>query len=127
MDARDYCNAALQGVFDRLAGDMRAEGTVTPEAGKRFREGRMEIANAVAAEIEKTAELLRRGNSCKCGESTYRFIGGVMRVRVEVWEFTCERCSHKWVERDAEINPKRCPACKSPQWHKPRKKGKGQV
>jgi DNA-directed RNA polymerase subunit RPC12/RpoP len=35
--------------------------------------------------------------------------------------YRCERCSHEWVPKDAEIEPSVCPKCKSPYWNKPRK------
>jgi hypothetical protein len=35
--------------------------------------------------------------------------------------FRCERCSHEWVPRDSESDPKTCPKCKSPYWDRPRK------
>ena len=42
-----------------------------------------------------------------------------MKVKVVVYECTCERCTHKWTSRVGD--PKRCPKCKTPYWNRPRK------
>lgn len=45
--------------------------------------------------------------------------------KIEVWQYECERCKHKWFPRDLEakepVEPNVCPKCKSPYWSKPRK------
>lgn len=43
------------------------------------------------------------------------------RVPITVMGYRCERCSHEWIPKDAEIEPSVCPKCKSPYWNKPRK------
>jgi DNA-directed RNA polymerase subunit RPC12/RpoP len=35
--------------------------------------------------------------------------------------YRCERCSHEWVPRDFNSEPRVCPKCKSPYWDRPRK------
>ena len=36
------------------------------------------------------------------------------RVKETVWLWVCERCGHKWLPRDAEMEPKSWPNCKTP-------------
>ena len=46
------------------------------------------------------------------------------RVPITVMGFRCERCGHEWIPTGGvEKEPKVCPnpACKSPDWNKPRK------
>jgi DNA-directed RNA polymerase subunit RPC12/RpoP len=43
------------------------------------------------------------------------------RVPITVMGYRCERCSHEWIPKDADIEPSVCPKCKSPYWNKPRK------
>ncbi len=40
--------------------------------------------------------------------------------RLEIKEYTCERCGHMWVPRDIRNKPRVCPKCKSPYWDKPK-------
>lgn len=42
------------------------------------------------------------------------------KIKETVWLWVCERCGYKWLPRDADVEPKRCPGCKSPYWNKPR-------
>lgn len=44
------------------------------------------------------------------------------KVRLQVWGYRCERCSHEWIPRDFDIEPRVCPKCKSPYWNRPRKR-----
>jgi len=44
------------------------------------------------------------------------------RVPITVMGYRCERCSHEWIPRDADEEPKVCPKCKSPYWNTPRRK-----
>lgn len=34
---------------------------------------------------------------------------------------SCLRCEHKWLRRDLDKLPGRCPKCNSPYWNKPRR------
>jgi Zn finger protein HypA/HybF involved in hydrogenase expression len=43
---------------------------------------------------------------------------------LQLWGFRCERCSHEWVPREKEQEPRVCPKCKSPYWNVPRRKPK---
>lgn len=43
------------------------------------------------------------------------------KVQLLVWGWRCERCSHEWVPREKQNEPKVCPKCKSPYWAKPRR------
>lgn len=47
---------------------------------------------------------------------------GVSKITVTL--YTCERCEHKWIPREAiagtEALPTVCPKCKSPYWNRPR-------
>jgi DNA replicative helicase MCM subunit Mcm2 (Cdc46/Mcm family) len=47
---------------------------------------------------------------------------GISKITVTL--YTCERCQHKWIPRDAtaaaEVLPTVCPKCKSPYWNRPR-------
>ena len=45
-------------------------------------------------------------------------------AKVTLDGYQCERCAHRWVPRDDDIEPKVCPKCKSPYWNVPRKKDK---
>jgi hypothetical protein len=45
------------------------------------------------------------------------------RVPITVMGYRCERCSHEWVPRDFETEPRICPKCKSPYWNRPRRGG----
>lgn len=36
---------------------------------------------------------------------------------IKLYEYTCERCTHKWIPRRQE-KPRVCPKCKSPYWDK---------
>jgi predicted Zn-ribbon and HTH transcriptional regulator len=38
-------------------------------------------------------------------------------VEIKIEGFQCERCGHKWVPRDIQIEPRVCPKCKSPYWN----------
>jgi len=49
------------------------------------------------------------------------------RVKESVWLWVCERCGYKWLPRDADMEPKRCPGCKSPYWNRPRQSNKGKA
>ncbi len=40
---------------------------------------------------------------------------------IKLYEYTCERCFHKWIPRTTE-KPRVCPKCKSPYWDRKRKK-----
>jgi predicted Zn-ribbon and HTH transcriptional regulator len=55
---------------------------------------------------------------------TYNPIGHTYALRmakkVQLWGYRCERCSHEWLPRDKEHDPKVCPKCKSPYWDRPR-------
>jgi hypothetical protein len=44
------------------------------------------------------------------------------RVPITVMGWRCELCSHEWIPRDLEKEPKTCPKCESPHWNEPRKK-----
>jgi len=48
-------------------------------------------------------------------------IASMAKVKESVWLWVCERCGYKWLPRDADVEPKRCPGCKSPYWNRPRK------
>ena len=39
-------------------------------------------------------------------------------VRVKIPTLICRRCSKRWLPRTTEV--RRCPACKSPDWNRPR-------
>jgi len=44
--------------------------------------------------------------------------------KVSVWAYECERCGHKWIQRElGSDQPKVCPnrKCKSPYWDRPRR------
>jgi len=43
------------------------------------------------------------------------------KVKRTVVAFICERCGHEWLPRDPDDPPRRCPACKSPYWDRPRR------
>ena len=43
------------------------------------------------------------------------------KVKQTVYLWLCERCGHKWLPREVDMEPKRCPNCKSPYWNRPRK------
>ncbi len=45
-------------------------------------------------------------------------------ARVQLWGYRCERCSHSWLPRDKDQEPRVCPRCKSPYWNRPRKGSK---
>lgn len=49
---------------------------------------------------------------------------GMAKIKMTVLGYRCERCSHEWVPRDAEQEPRVCPKCKSPYWNRPRKSDK---
>jgi predicted Zn-ribbon and HTH transcriptional regulator len=40
---------------------------------------------------------------------------------IELKGYLCERCSHTWLPRGKEQEPKVCPKCKSPYWNTPRR------
>ena len=42
------------------------------------------------------------------------------RVPITVMGYCCERCSHEWIPRNLEREPRVCPKCKSPYWDRPR-------
>ncbi len=42
------------------------------------------------------------------------------RVPITVMGYRCERCSHEWVPKNPNSEPKVCPKCKSPWWNRPR-------
>lgn len=42
-------------------------------------------------------------------------------ARITLKGFRCERCSHEWVSRNKEEDPRVCPKCKSPYWDTPKK------
>jgi hypothetical protein len=48
---------------------------------------------------------------------------GISKITVTL--YTCERCEHSWIPREAiagtEALPTVCPKCKSPYWNRPRK------
>ena len=39
---------------------------------------------------------------------------------IKLYEYTCERCGHKWIPRTKE-KPRVCPKCKSPYWDRKKK------
>ena len=41
------------------------------------------------------------------------------KKQVMVWAYQCERCGHEWIPR-GKLDPKICPACKTPYWDRPR-------
>lgn len=41
-------------------------------------------------------------------------------IQVQVKEFVCERCTHKWIP-SSQTKPRVCPKCKSPYWDKVKK------
>jgi rubrerythrin len=41
------------------------------------------------------------------------------KIRMTVWGWRCERCSHEWIPR-GKLTPKICPKCKTPYWDRPR-------
>jgi hypothetical protein len=43
------------------------------------------------------------------------------KVPITVMGYRCERCSHEWVPRDFDAEPRVCPKCKSPYWNTARK------
>lgn len=43
------------------------------------------------------------------------------KVPITVMGYRCERCSHEWIPRDFDEEPRVCPRCKSPYWNRPRK------
>jgi len=43
------------------------------------------------------------------------------KVKIEVDGYRCERCQHKWIPSNKEVQPRVCPKCKSPYWDIPRK------
>lgn len=47
---------------------------------------------------------------------------GISKITVTL--YTCERCEHSWIPREAiagtEALPTVCPKCKSPYWNRPR-------
>lgn len=45
--------------------------------------------------------------------------------KIEVDEFSCERCGHAWLVRLGGKPAARCPKCKSPYWNSPRKLASG--
>lgn len=45
--------------------------------------------------------------------------------KIEVDEFSCERCDYSWLVRPGEKPAARCPKCKSPYWNSPRKLASG--
>jgi len=46
------------------------------------------------------------------------------RVPITVMGCRCDRCAYEWIPRDLQTTPTVCPACHSPYWNQPRKKGK---
>lgn len=43
--------------------------------------------------------------------------------RIEVSEFSCERCGHKWISRlSGDETPLTCPSCRSAYWNRPRQR-----
>lgn len=46
---------------------------------------------------------------------------GMARKEIKVLQYECERCEHKWIPREIDVEPKVCPKCKSPYWDSPRK------
>ena len=40
--------------------------------------------------------------------------------KIQVYAYVCERCGHKWVPRQQDVEPKVCPKCKSPYWNRKR-------
>jgi predicted Zn-ribbon and HTH transcriptional regulator len=42
------------------------------------------------------------------------------KVKITVWGYRCERCSHEWVPI-REQAPRVCPRCKSPYWDRARR------
>jgi predicted Zn-ribbon and HTH transcriptional regulator len=37
-------------------------------------------------------------------------------TKIEITEFKCERCGHKWNPRSEDERPMICPKCKSARW-----------
>lgn len=46
----------------------------------------------------------------------------MMDAVITLPHYACLRCGHSWLPRIA-TRPIRCPGCKSPYWHTPRKRG----
>jgi len=44
----------------------------------------------------------------------------VVRVKIVVEGYRCERCNSEWIPRKKDY-PKVCPRCKSPYWDRKRK------
>lgn len=44
-------------------------------------------------------------------------------IMLTVSGFKCERCGHKWIPRNKQLEPEVCPKCKSPYWNRPKPKG----
>lgn len=42
-------------------------------------------------------------------------------TEIKVIQYTCEKCSHKWIPRNNK-KPKVCPVCKRMDWQEPKKK-----
>ena len=40
-------------------------------------------------------------------------------ARTKLLGYRCERCSHEWVPRESDQEPRVCPKCKSPYWDTP--------
>jgi hypothetical protein len=43
------------------------------------------------------------------------------KVPITVMGYRCERCSHEWIPRDFDAEPRVCPKCKSPYWNQAKK------
>lgn len=48
-------------------------------------------------------------------------------ARVQVWAWVCERCTHQWLPREKDREPRVCPKCKSPYWNTPRRDKAGKA
>jgi len=42
-------------------------------------------------------------------------------VEIKLKGFRCERCSHEWIPKNMNKEPKVCPKCKSPYWNTKRR------
>ena len=40
-------------------------------------------------------------------------------ARIKLRGFRCDRCSHEWLPRESEQEPRTCPRCDSPYWDTP--------
>jgi predicted Zn-ribbon and HTH transcriptional regulator len=43
------------------------------------------------------------------------------KLKETVTLYICERCGHKWIPKQLDVEPRVCPKCKSPYWNRPKK------